>query len=425
MNRKRMGCYLGLLLALAGSQALSQETSSPPSINPAFVQAQDKPKTQDKSKIEAPKSTPKTEPATQDKTKTPPPPAPTRPQLPLPTDLAAAAPTPSSLTAGLNLSQTYEHRMLGDLLGIPAIAFGRRGVVRVPGQVTSAVVVPSARSFKISENESPQPQDRAYIAYNHFDSLNEDVNNRFRADLHDIAADRFFFGFEKTFMDGDVSLGMRLPLNSLSADSPVPGFGGSSTALGDLSIIGKMTVLANRETGDILSAGMALSIPTGPDSFAGFDQIETPHYTVFHPFAGYRLVWEKIFIHGFLAFDFPTSTSNDVTMMTNDIGIGYFLYRNNQQDGGPFLTAITPTFEIHVNTPLNHRGAFDEFDLVGTPDMVNLTFGTTFEFNRRSTFALGFVTPITGPRPFDWEVLAQFNYSFGARSASRTAPTMQ
>ena len=47
-------------------------------------------------------------------------------------------------------------------------------------------------------------------------------------------------------------------------------------------------------------------------------------------------------------------------------------------------------------------------------DNVDLTLGSTFEFKRAATVAVGFVTPVTGPKPFDWELLAQFNLRFGA-----------
>src|SRR5262249_8011427 len=125
---------------------------------------------------------------------------------------------------------------------------------------------------------------------------------------------------------------------------------------------------------------------------------------------GYIWSWPDFYIHGFTAIDVPTD-SNDVTMLYNDVGIGYYLYRNRGY--APSLTAIVPTFEVHVNTPLNHRGSFKFSDPAGTPDVVALTTGTIFELGQRSTLAVGIVTPVTGPKPFNWEVLVQFNLHFG------------
>ena len=82
---------------------------------------------------------------------------------------------------------------------------------------------------------------------------------------------------------------------------------------------------------------------------------------------------------------------------------------------------MAPTFEVHVNTPLNHRGFDNPKDPSGTPDVVNLTYGLNFEIFRNSLLTLGFVTPVTGPRAFDYEALVLFNYRFG-RSARRATP---
>ena len=54
------------------------------------------------------------------------------------------------------------------------------------------------------------------------------------------------------------------------------------------------------------------------------------------------------------------------------------------------------------------------------PNVVNLTYGINFEFNRRSILTFGMVTPVTSPGPFDYEVLALLNVFYG-----RTRRTMQ
>jgi hypothetical protein len=225
------------------------------------------------------------------------------------------------------------------------------------------------------------------------------------------------FGIEKTFLDGDASIGLRLPLNTLDAESGIPGLGGSSTDLGDLTVIFKYALWQDRQTGDVFSAGLAVTAPTGPSSFAGSDTVTSFHDTTLQPFVGYRWHWEDVFVHGFTAVDVPTD-SNDVTMLYNDVGLGYYLYRSRACDR--LLTAIVPTFEVHVNTPLNHRGAFRANDPAATPDVVDLTMGATLEFNRRSTLAAALVTPVTGPRPFDFEVLVQLNIRFGPRPPAPT-----
>ena len=69
-------------------------------------------------------------------------------------------------------------------------------------------------------------------------------------------------------------------------------------------------------------------------------------------------------------------------MIYNDLGVGYYVFRS--RDSRDWLTGMAPTFELHVNNPLNHRDPFNRFDLAGSPDSVDLTFGLNFgiEFGR-------------------------------------------
>ncbi len=345
-------------------------------------------------------------------------PEPGRPQAPTTTPAPEAAPQAPSLpeesfgaTGGSQFALAIP-TMQGHQLGIPALSFGRRGpqFPPVPGEgPVGGVVVPTIRSFKIAEDESPRPQDRVYFGFNYYNNVNDAVNTRLGADVRNIHVYRETFGLEKTFLDRDASVGLRLPLNTLSADSPISGLGGTSTDLGNLTIILKYAFWRNLGTGSLMSAGLAVTPTTGPDAFAGSGAITSFNNTTLQPYVGYICNFEQWYVHGFTALDIPMN-SNDVTLMYNDIGVGYFLYRNRTSGG--ILTAVVPTFEVHVNTPLNHRGAFDFEDLAGTPDWVELTMGTTFELYQRSTLAVGIVTPVTGPKPFDFEVLAQLNLRF-------------
>jgi hypothetical protein len=362
----------------------------------------------------------------------------TTPQRPSESDIAAASSTASSLTGGEQSSTPNSPRMIGDQgpLGVPAVAFGPRFAIPplppfppvppVPGAPSSrgAVLAPSERGIKVADNQSPFPQDRLYFDFNYFNNLNKAANERLGIDVHDVQAYSYTFGLEKTFLNGDASIGLRVPINSLSTVSGSAGFDGTWTDIGDLTVIFKYLAFKD-EAGDALTAGLAVTVPTGPNNFAGASQFATPNPTVIQPFMGYHVaLGQDWFVQGFFAGDFPTDQS-DVTMFYSDVGVGYFLLRRPQCSPN-ILTAIVPIFEVHVNDPLNHRGAFNGFDIVGTADVVNLTSGITFEINHRSTFTFGIVTPVTGPKPFDIEVLAQVNWSFGytARSGQPVINTL-
>lgn len=306
--------------------------------------------------------------------------------------------------------------MKGDQLPIPRIAFAPPQTPTSSSQPRAAIILPSARTFKISDNESPQPRDRLFVDFNYYDDVGAAVDRRLGIDLRDIAVFRETFGVEKTFLDNRASLGLRLPLNTLSAESTAAGMGGTDTDMGDLTAILKYAFWRNADTGNLVSAGLAVTAPTGPNHFAG-SAIPVVRDTVLEPFLGYSWSAGSWFVHGFSGINVPTD-SRDVTLLFNSIGVGYIIARACPEER--LLRAVVPTLEVHVSDPLNHRGAFKVADPAGTADVLNLTMAMTLELGQRSNLSFGIVTPTTGPKPFDIEALVQFNWYFGARG--RGAP---
>lgn len=264
--------------------------------------------------------------------------------------------------------------------------FGDRYPVNQPS-------VPNRRgAFKIAENESPQPQDRIYLNYNFFDSVKHDLVPG-REDVH-----RETLGVEKTLF-GDASIGLRLPF--------FEGIDTQDFKVGDLSFLLKYAAINHRDTGDALSLGLIVTAPTGqiPDRFDAARN-ENVHDALVSPFIGYVWNWNNFFVHGFHSIMVATDSS-DVTEVFNDLGFGYWLCRTD--DPGRLVTGVIPTFEVHVNTPVNHR-------VGSTPqvyrDIVDLTFGSHFEFKKRYILGVAAVTPVTNPRGFDFEVIANLNFRF-------------
>ena len=52
---------------------------------------------------------------------------------------------------------------------------------------------------------------------------------------------------------------------------------------------------------------------------------------------------------------------------------------------------------------------------------MDLTYGLNVTFLKQSVVTLGMVTPVTGPRPFNYEAVLLFNWRFG-RSRAAAAP---
>jgi hypothetical protein len=352
-------------------------------------------------------------------------PAPAAPAAAAPTAAPAPEAAPSTRFAALGGTLSGGGgflNMLGDqapivrVFQLPAPPPGIPPPVQppVPGRpggssIKSAALLPSVRGFKIAENQSPQPQDRIYYTFNFYDDLNSALNARLGSPITGINVYREILGFEKTFADKQGSIGLRMPIDTLSAGSTIRGLGGTSTAVGDLAIIFKYVLLSNRDTGSLLSGGMLVTAPTGPNQFAGFQNIRSPHNAALQPYLGFIYNVGDLYFHGFSAIDVPTNP-NDVTIWYNDVGVGYYLYRAPEPDR--LISVIAPTFEVHVNTPLNHRDPFNFRDFAGTPDVVDFTFGINIGLFKRGLLSVGYVDPVTGPRPFNGEVMALLNIRF-------------
>jgi len=286
------------------------------------------------------------------------------------------------------------------------------------------MVVPSIRGMKISEDQSPRPQDRIYFSFNYFQGVNDQVNQKLQAPIGYTQIFRYILGFEKTFMDGQGSVGIRAPLDSINATSNVPrqfgNFGGTSTAVDNMSVYAKYILLENRENGNLLSGGLAVTPPTGPGKFAGFNSFASiVNTTSFQPFLGYIVNSGRFYVHGFFAVDVP-ATSQDVTLLYNDVGFGYFLIKPDPKSSlDPLISMVAPTFEVHVTDPLNHRGALNPRDPVGMADIVDFTYGINIGIYSRTLLTLGIVTPVTSPKPYDFEAMAFLNFYFGGSRRNR------
>ena len=346
---------------------------------------------------------------------------------------AAGASLPTGLGEGMG-GAAGALVMFGDqgtLLGVPQPP--GRPPRPEPGQVSpykAATVQPWARGYKICESQSPIPQDRVFFNFNFYNNVNYAINGRFGAPIGDIQVERYFFGFEKTFWNNLASIGVRDTINSMSTRSPVPGLGGSSSSMGDLNVFFKLVLIQEWEKGQplgdyanlaqfykapgsngyLVSAGMSLGLPTGPGTFAGAPYSQSLRNVNLQPFVGYFARRGNFYVQGFEGIMVPCD-ARDVTLLYNDIGMGYFVYRSEDPDA--FISAIAPTFETHINVPLNHSDPFNLRDPSGTATVVDLTYGFNVVIGRRTLLSTAIVTPITGPRPYNMEVMAFLNYYFG------------
>ncbi len=76
---------------------------------------------------------------------------------------------------------------------------------------------------------------------------------------------RYILGIEKTFWDGNASIGIRMPINNMSATSTIRGLGGTTTAINNLTVFTKFILWQDPTvTNRLISAGLAVTVPSGP-----------------------------------------------------------------------------------------------------------------------------------------------------------------
>ncbi len=277
------------------------------------------------------------------------------------------------------------------LVTVPIVANVNRPVNRV-------VRVPVAGRYSgimITDNDSPRPSDRLYFGYSYYDGIAASLN----PGLGGVSLNREMAGFEKTFLDGNASIGLRLPFIQMNGP-----YGVGHDNVGDLSVLLKYAPYYNRETGNILSFGLVLTTPTGASgSFVLADGSELPHSVLFQPWVGGVRVFGRAYVQAISNMIIPTD-GRDTLLIGNSIAMGYRLLDGN----GALVPTVTPTFETHVRTPLNNRGQNSE---IYFPDQVNLTSGTHFRWNRFSISG-AVAVPVVGPRPWNIEALANINWRF-------------
>lgn len=268
---------------------------------------------------------------------------------------------------------------------------------RVP--VTQSVRLPLGSRYNgvsVVEWGNPIPRDQAYLGYNFYSNAGGALNpGNAGSDLQRQTA-----GFEKTIFD-NMSVGIRLPF--VQQYGP---FAYGSQVVGDLTVILKYAAFYNRETGNAITGGLAVTAPTGGGTAFFPDGTQAPHSTLLQPWAGFVRMFGNGYVQGISNLIVPTD-SRDVTLWGNSVGFGWWAYRRAANANG-LLTGITPIAEIHVRTPLNHRDFNGDIYL---QDQVNVTTGAHFRFSRL-VLSGAVVVPLVGPKPFDVEGVGFLSYWF-------------
>jgi hypothetical protein len=261
-------------------------------------------------------------------------------------------------------------------------------------QILRTSVAGRYQGVMITDNDNPRPMDRIYFGYNFYSHLGRTATGQ----QANVDLQRQSMGFEKTFLDGDASFGMRLPFVQQY------GSGLGTRNVGDLTLLWKYAFVNDRRTGDVASAGFVLTTPTGGGGAVLTDGTNVPHSWLLQPWAGFVKVYDRFYFQELTNVIVPTDT-RDPTLLGNSLAAGYWLYRSPNDR---LLTGVIPTIEVHVRNPLNHRNAADPVFL---QDQVNITTGVHFRSNR-GVISPAVCVPVVGPRPWSIEAMMYANWMF-------------
>ncbi|MGE0760709.1 MAG: hypothetical protein AB7F89_14655 [Pirellulaceae bacterium] len=302
-------------------------------------------------------------------------------------------------------------------------SFSETTHVDVPGGGGSVV-----RRIKLGENNSPDPRDRIYWNFNHFNN----VPNGF-GDVN-----RYVFGFEKTFRDRGMSFDVRLPFAStLASEQIAEGAGSKDIEFGNATITWKTLLYETDEL--LISGGFGVGVPTADDTrLYRLDgrqilQIDNAAVHLLPYVAMSATPRENWFVQGFLQFDIDANGNpiagdvtgvsierigklHDATYLFLDGSIGYWLYRNPY---GRTLTGVTPVIELHYSTTLQDADAATGNGLTvqGVSqrfDVLNMTLGTHLLLGQQLvvTPAIGLPLRSGDDQQFDIEAMVLANWNF-------------
>lgn len=360
------------------------------------------------------------------------------PQTPTPRPTAPQVPAPPQPQVNPFVNQPGNQRSLARLSRAPDMfgdSFGTLSGVtfttfssETESSLTSApgaIRLPRTGGARVFKNEQSRalPTDRVFGLYHHFE-------NALQLETSDTNVDVFTLGVEKTFLEGNTSIELRMPLNNpVGLSSGAFGQSFQTHAAGDLIVTFKALLYSDDSQG--FSLGLAVNTPTGSDlTVHNRDDFGDSRFTLKNdathliPFIAYQAAPnDDFFFNGFLQVDTPTNANTvdarsgnnrtlasvrDQTLMYVDASVGYWMFRDDEAE---YLTGLAGLLELHYTTALNRADNVD-LDFVhfgagsGRFNVFNLTTGLQANIGRSTMVRAAFVTPIRDGtnRFFDSEV---------------------
>jgi hypothetical protein len=295
-------------------------------------------------------------------------------------------------------------------------------------------------SYNISENNTSVPTDRVYFVYKGFFNAASNTvaigpNGPIQqsVDLH-----RYLLGFEKTFLDGNASIDVRMPFIS-GLDFQGLGITSDGGNVGNMTMYLKGLLYA--DDASAFATGLGIGLPTGSDfnvdfpdpGNAGSLTLRNETVTLMPFIASTMSLNDRWFMQSFGQVLFVTSGDtvvnnnqvvgifNPQNLLQTDVGLGRWLWRDSSR---PYFTGLAGVFELHytstiqdsdvLNMPQGNPLAGQLVNDANRLDLLNLTSGIHAQLGPMSSLRIGSVVPLrqSPDRVFDSEIQVSFNRRF-------------
>jgi hypothetical protein len=292
-------------------------------------------------------------------------------------------------------------------------------------------------SFNASENNTALPTDRAYFIYNgFFNAASNSVG--FGPIQQSVDIHRYLLGFEKTFLDGNLSLDVRMPfVNSLQFENI--GFASETGSIGNLTMYLKGLMLSDDISA--FATGVGIGLPTGSDVDVTRTvgptteslTIQNESVTLMPFVASTMSLSDRWFLQSFGQILFVTSGDTVVNngqfagvytqqnLLQTDVGLGRWLWQDANRQ---YVTGLAGVLELHYTSTIQDSDAVNLGfgNLLGGEitnannrlDLLNLTSGIHAQLGPMSALRVGAVVPLKDAphRTFDSEIQVSFNRRF-------------
>ncbi|MBU6238173.1 MAG: hypothetical protein KGQ51_10110 [Planctomycetes bacterium] len=329
--------------------------------------------------------------------------------------------------------------MFGDTLNPGLSYFPFKSSSQSPSESQLAFTAPQGGggSFNASENNTAIPTDRVYFIYNgFFNAASNSVG--FGPVQQNLDIHRYLMGFEKTFLDGNLSIDVRMPfVSSLQFDAF--GINSETGNVGNLTMYLKGLMLADEFTA--FATGLGIGLPTGSDTdvtrtagpLTQSLTIQNEAVTLMPFVASTMSLNDSWFVQSFSQILFVTSGDtvvnngqvagiyNQQNLLQADVGLGRWMWQDASRS---YLTGLAGVVELHYTSTIQDTDAvkLGFGNLLGGEitnnenriDLLNLTSGIHAQLGPMSALRVGAVVPLKNApnRTFDSEIQVSFNRKF-------------